>query len=155
MTNPFAAVHHICIVVPDIESALRFYESIGIGDWREFPDLKKFTDLEVPHREGFLGLTYMYTNAAGVQLQLCEPGPEPTPQRTFLDRTGGGVFHLGFVVDNVDEVTEEAHARGLTTLMYGRRPDRTGFTYFDTPEAGVTLEIRQSQAGEPAPRSAS
>jgi methylmalonyl-CoA/ethylmalonyl-CoA epimerase len=34
MTNPFSAVHHICIVVPDIESAIRFYESVGIGDWR-------------------------------------------------------------------------------------------------------------------------
>jgi hypothetical protein len=60
------------------------------------------------------------------------------------------VFHIGFVVDNVDEATAEGHARGLTTLMYGRRLDRTGFTYFDTPQGAVTLEIRQSQAGEPA-----
>lgn len=57
---------------------------------------------------------------------------------------GGGVFHIGFVVDDVDEATEQVHARGLTTWMSGRRGDRTGFTYFRTPEiAGVTLEVRQ------------
>src|SRR5262249_25452864 len=112
MTNPFGAVHHICIVVPDIEAAQRFYESIGIGDWQPFPELTEFTDLEVPSREGFLGLTYRYSNASSVQFQLCEPGPEPTPQRKFLERTGGGVFHIGFVVDNVDEATDEAQARG-------------------------------------------
>jgi methylmalonyl-CoA/ethylmalonyl-CoA epimerase len=155
MHNPFGALHHVCIVVPDIDAAIRFYESVGIGDWQDFPDLTRFTDLDVPDRDGFLALKYKYTDAPGVQIQLCEPGPGATPQRKFLERTGGGVFHVGFVVDNVDEATEEVEANGLKTWMYGRRPDRTGFTYFEIPAiAGVTLEIRQSLASELKPRSA-
>jgi methylmalonyl-CoA/ethylmalonyl-CoA epimerase len=145
MTNPFARVHHVCIVVPDIDAAVQFYESIGINGWREYPPLVDYTDLDVPDDDAFFGMKYKYTDATGLQLQLCEPNDRPSPQRKFLDRTGGGVFHLGFVVDDVDAATEQVHALGMETWMYGRRKDRTGFTYFKTPEiAGVTLEVRQS-----------
>jgi methylmalonyl-CoA/ethylmalonyl-CoA epimerase len=147
MGNPFGSVHHVCIVVADIDAAIRFYESVGIGGWHDYPDLKEFTDLDVPDPDGFIGLKYKYTDAPGLQLQLCEPGANSTPQRKFLDRTGGGVFHIGFVVDNVDDGTAEVEGKALKTWMSGRRPDRTGFTYFDTPDvAGVTLEIRRSPA---------
>jgi hypothetical protein len=37
-------------------------------------------------------------------------------------RTGCGVFHIGFVVDNVDNATEQVHALGLETWMSGVRP---------------------------------
>jgi catechol 2,3-dioxygenase-like lactoylglutathione lyase family enzyme len=156
MGNPFGSVHHVCIVVADIGAAVEFYESVGIASWQEYPDLTQFTDLDVPDRDGFLDLKYKYTDAAGLQLQLCQPGPGATPQRKFLDRTGGGVFHIGFVVENVDDSTEEVQGKGLDTWMSGRRPDRTGFTYFQTPDvAGVTLEVRQSQASELGARTAS
>ncbi|MFC9839491.1 hypothetical protein ACFVKB_37710 [Rhodococcus sp. NPDC127530] len=116
-----------------------------MADGRIFPPLSAFTDLDVPDRDAFLDLTYKYTDAPGLQLQLCEPGPGGSPQRQFLDRTGGGVFHLGFVVDDVDAGTEAARSVGLEPWMYGRRPDSTGFTYLQTPpSAGVTLGIRQS-----------
>jgi len=145
MTQPFGQVHHVCIVVPDIAAAQAFYESVGIGGWREYPPLVDYTDLDVPDDEAFFGMKYRYTDAPGLQLQLCEPNEGPSPQRKFLDRTGGGVFHIGFVVDDVDEATKQVHALGMDTWMSGRRTDRTGFTYFKTPEiAGVTLEVRQS-----------
>jgi methylmalonyl-CoA/ethylmalonyl-CoA epimerase len=143
MTHPFGQVHHVCIVVPDIEAAQAFYESVGITGWQEYPPLADYTDLDVPDDAAFFGMKYRYTDAPG--LQLCEPNDGPSLQRKFLDRTGGGVFHIGFVVDDVDDATEQVHALGMKTWMYGRRGDRTGFTYFKTPEiAGVTLEVRQS-----------
>ena len=36
MTPPFDAVHHVCIVVPDIDAAIAFYEKVGIGGWQDF-----------------------------------------------------------------------------------------------------------------------
>ena len=145
MNQPFGHIHHVCIVVPDIEAAQAFYESAGITGWREYPPLVEYTELDVPDDDAFFAMKYRYTDAPGLQLQLCEPNDGPSPQRKFLDRTGGGVFHLGFVVDDVDEATEQVHALGMDTWMSGRRADRTGFTYFKTPEiAGVTLEVRQS-----------
>jgi catechol 2,3-dioxygenase-like lactoylglutathione lyase family enzyme len=145
VTSPFAQVHHLCIVVRDIDAAQRYYESVGIGPWHDYPPLTDFTDLRVPDRDGFLGLVYRYAWIGEFQLQLVQPGAGPTPQRRFLDEHGEGVFHIGFEVPNADAAVERAAALGVAPLMSGRRPDGSGFTYFDTAErAGVVLEIRQS-----------
>lgn len=148
MSGPFAKVHHACIVVRDIDAAQRYYESVGIGPWHDYPPLHQFTDLRVPERAGFLALVYRYAWIGDFQLQLVQPGPEPTPQRRFLDERGEGVFHIGFEVPDADAAVEQAAALGVAPLMSGRRPDGSGFTYFDTADAaGVVLEIRQSPPG--------
>ncbi|WP_327145317.1 VOC family protein [Nocardia sp. NBC_01327] len=146
MKDVFARAHHVCIVVADVRAAIDYYEGIGIGGWQDYPDLSEYDnkELSVPDRKAFLGLKYVYTNVvAGLQLQLVEPGPGDTPQRNFLDRTGGGVFHIGFNVEDIDKSTGTVQEAGISILMSGRRKDRTGFTYFDTAvQAGVVLEIR-------------
>jgi methylmalonyl-CoA/ethylmalonyl-CoA epimerase len=145
MSGPFAKLHHLCVVVADIERAQRAYEAAGIGPWHDYPPLTNYTELEMPDEAGFFGLTYRYAWVGEQQLQLCQPGPEPTPQRRFLDTHGEGVFHVGFEVPDADAADLDAAARGLSVLMRGRRADGSGFTYFDTAvEAGVVLEIRQS-----------
>ena len=102
MSEPFQKLHHLCIVVHDIERAIGFDESAGIGPWLPYPPLGDFTDLETPDPEGFRGLDYRYAWVGELQLQLCQPGPEPTPQRQFLDARGEGVFHVGFEVPDAD-----------------------------------------------------
>jgi methylmalonyl-CoA/ethylmalonyl-CoA epimerase len=145
VSTPFAKLHHICIAVPDIDAAIAYYESVGIGPWHDYPPLEQFTRLDVPDPDGFRRLDYRYAWIGGFQLQLVQPGPEPTPQRRFLDERGAGVFHVGFEVPDADAAEKEAAALGVAPLMSGRRPDGSGFTYFDTADvAGVVLEIRQS-----------
>ncbi len=147
--GPFSRVHHLCLVVADIARAVRFYESIGVGPWQDYPPLEQYTDLDVPDRQGFLDLTYKYADTDSVQLQLVQPGAGDSPQKRFLESKGEGVFHVGFSVPDVDEGAARAAGLGLDVLMQGRRPDGSGFTYFDTaPQAGVVLEIRSS-AKEP------
>jgi methylmalonyl-CoA/ethylmalonyl-CoA epimerase len=145
VSGPFQKLHHLCIVVHDIERSIAFYEAAGIGPWHPYPPLADYTELEMPDANGFRALDYRYAWIGDVQMQLCQPGPEPTPQRRFLDDRGEGVFHVGFEVPDADAADEDAAARGLKPLMRGRRTNGSGFTYFDTAEhAGVILEIRQS-----------
>ena len=142
MSGPFAKLHHLCVVVHDIDRAQAFYESVGIGPWHDYPPLHEYTELDMPDPDGFRALKYRYAWIGDQQLQLCQPGPEPTPQRRFLDERGEGVFHVGFEVPDADAAEAEVGAR---PLMRGRRENGSGFTYFDTAEqAGVILEIRQS-----------
>ena len=144
MTTPFRQLHHICLVVHDIERAQAYYESIGIGPWQEYPPLAEYTDLDVPNPDAFVQMRYRIANLDNVQLQLCQPPDLDCPQRRFLDRNGEGVFHLGFE-HAVEDGIDQAHALGLSVLMRGQRPNGSGFAYFDTAaEAGVVLEIRQS-----------
>lgn len=143
MTPLFDKLHHICIVVHDIDKAQAWYESIGIGPWAAYPPLTEYEDLAVPSVAGFLSLKYRICNLPNVQLQLCEPGPEPSPQRSHLDSKGEGVFHIGFEVPDADAAETQAVARGLPVLMRGRRSNRTGFTYYDSAgTGGVNLLTR-------------
>jgi methylmalonyl-CoA/ethylmalonyl-CoA epimerase len=144
MTSPFRMVHHICIVVHDIDRAVRYYESVGIGPWQDYPPLQQYTALAVPNRDAFLATKYKLANLDNVQLQLCQPPMLDCPQRRFLDSRGEGVFQIGFE-RNIDVAGAEGAALGLRELMRGQRPNGTGFVYFDTlDEAGVVLMTRQT-----------
>jgi catechol 2,3-dioxygenase-like lactoylglutathione lyase family enzyme len=146
MSPIFQQPHHICIIVPDIAVAISFYESVGIGPWHDYPPLAEYTELEMPNEAGFRQLIFKYCDLNGLQFQLCEPGPADTPQRRFLEAKGPGVFHLGFSVDHLDAAEQAAKAAGLHKLMRGRRPDGSGFTYFDTAGmAGAILEVRKAK----------
>ena len=141
----FTKLHHLCVVVHDIDRAQAFYEAAGIGPWHDYPPLHEYTELDMPDPDGFRALQYRYAWVGEQQIQLCRPGPEPTPQRRFLDEHGEGVFHVGFEVPDADAAEASV---GLPVLMRGRRANGSGFTYFDTAEqAGVGLEIRQSPPG--------
>jgi catechol 2,3-dioxygenase-like lactoylglutathione lyase family enzyme len=66
MTQLFNKLHHICIVVHDIDKAQAYYESIGMGPWFPYPPLSEYEDLEVPDKSGFLSLIYRVCNLPNV-----------------------------------------------------------------------------------------
>lgn len=145
MAQIFNKFHHICLVVHDGEASIAFYNAIGIGPWTKYPPLTDYTEVEAPDSDGFYALQYWSCEVGGLVLQICQPGPEPTPQRAFLDQHGEGVFHIGFEVDNIDRAEADAGEMGLPVLIKGRRPTGTGFAYLDTLErTGFSLVIRQS-----------
>ena len=145
MDTPFHQLHHICLVVHDIDKTQAFYESAGIGPWQDYPPLTEYTDLEVPNREAFRSLRYRVVDLDNVQLQLCQPPQDDCPQRRFLDTHGEGVFHLGFESD-VRPAVDQAAELGIDVLMRGQRDNGSGFVYFDTEDgAGVVLLARKTQ----------
>ena len=50
----FRHLHHICLVVHDIDRSVAYYESVGVGPWRDYPPLSEYTRLDVPDRDAFL-----------------------------------------------------------------------------------------------------
>ena len=144
MDTLFHQLHHICLVVHDIDESQAYYESVGIGPWQAYPPLTEYTDLDVPNPDAFQQMRYRIANLDNVQLQLCQPPELDCPQRRFLDTHGDGVFHLGFEHD-VDTAVTRGQALGLDVLMRGQRPDGSGFVYFDTLDhAGVVLMTRRT-----------
>lgn len=139
----FDKLHHVCIVVHDIDKTQAHYESIGIGPWEAYPPLVEYEELDVPSRDGFMAMQYRICNLPNIQLQLCQPSEHPSPQRIHLDTKGEGVFHLGFEVPDADAAEADARAKEIPVRMRGRRENRTGFTYYDTADtAGVILLTR-------------
>ena len=144
MTTTLTALHHICIVVHDVEKTAAYYASIGIGPWQDYPPFSTstFAELDVPNPAALTGLKFKFVKLGDFELQICQPTDESGPHRSFLDTHGEGVFYLGFDVPDCDAAEAAGIAQGLEPLMRGRRADRSGFTIFGTaPEAGAALEI--------------
>ena len=149
MTNALTSLHHICIVVHDVEKTAAYYTSIGIGPWQDYPPFSTsaFAELDPPDLAAFTGLKFKFVKLGALELQICQPNEENGPHRSFLDTHGEGVFYLGFDVPDCDAAEKVGFAQGLAPLMRGRRADGSGFSFFDTArEAGVVLEIRSNPA---------
>ncbi|MFT3876517.1 MAG: VOC family protein [Propioniciclava sp.] len=143
--TPFRRLHHICVIVRDLEASVAYYEKIGIGPWFDYPKSSPYIELEVPSEEGTKAMRYKCCDLENFQLQLCEPSEHPTPQRRFLDERGEGVFHIGFDVDDFEAEVNAGRELGLDIISRGLRANGTGFCYFDTTAgAGTILEIRKS-----------
>ncbi|MEJ2729938.1 MAG: VOC family protein [Deltaproteobacteria bacterium] len=143
--GPFNKLHHISIVVTDVEKTQKFYESIGIGPWVGYPPMKEYVKINVPDEEGFYNLKIKCAQIGPVQLQLIEPGDGESLYKDHLREKGEGVFHIGFEVDDISVTDAEIEAMGLKVLSSGRRKNGSGFSYLETAsQAGVVLLVRQS-----------
>lgn len=143
--KPFSVLHHLSLVVRDLDAAVRFLESTGIGPFTEYPPMAEYTRLNVPDKDAFFDTRIRCAQIGPVQLQLVQPGKGRSIYRDFLEKNGEGVFHLGFVVEDIEKSEAEATAMGLEVISSGRRDNGSGFAYFDTAEkCGVTLLVRQS-----------
>lgn len=142
MGHPFNRLHHVCIVVNDLESTVAYYESLGIGPWHDYQH-GTYLELEPPNKEALLATRYKWCDLENVQVQLCQPPHLDSPQRHFLDEHGEGVYHLGFEVPDADAAERAGRDLGLSVTARARRADGSSWCYFDTRSgAGVTLEIR-------------
>ena len=144
----FNKLHHISIVVRDAEKAQKYYESIGIGPWVEYPPMKEYVKINVPDENGFYNLKIKCVQIGPIQLQLVEPGQGDSLYKDHLEEKGEGVFHIGFEVDDISATDPRIEAMGLNVLSNGRRENGSGFSYLDTAsDAGVVLLVRQSPPG--------
>lgn len=143
--SPFSELHHVSIVVRDIEESVKYYTSIGIGPFVEYPPMREYTKINVPDEEGFYNLRIVVARIGSVDLQLIQPGEGQSLYKDHLEKKGEGVYHLGFVVDDIEEAENEIKRKDLRIISNGRREDGSGFAYLDTAEkGGVTLLLRQS-----------
>ncbi len=147
--SPFSNLHHISIVVRNIDEAVKFYTSIGIGPFEEYPPLRDYIKLNQKDEIGFYNIRVKVAQIGPIQIQLIQSGEGKSLYKDFLMKKGEGVYHLGFVVDDVDKSEAEVKKLGLNVLSSGRRKDGSGFSYLDTEErGGVTLLIRQNPSGK-------
>jgi len=144
MAAVFKKLHHICIVVKNLDATLAYYESLGVGPWFDYPKNGAYVEFEVPNPAASKAMRYKCVNLDNVQIQLCEPGDLDSPQARFLREHGEGVYHLGFEVDDMGEAENRGKTLGLDVIARGRREDGGGFCYYDTrTHAGTVLEIRK------------
>ena len=141
--SPFAKLAHISVVVENIEETIRYYESLGVGPF-EAPANHEFISKSYKGQPLNSRLIIREASLGSIILQIVEHLAGDCVAKDCLDRKGPGIYHLGFLVEDVNLEESRLNAAGIDALQKGRREDDTGYTYFDTEkQAGVVLEIKQ------------
>lgn len=141
---PFSRVDQIGVIVRDMEQAVAYYESLGIGP---FVTRKK---ADIVTREAFgkpAGDVKLITKIAqmgDLELELIQPVYGNSTGKKSLETRGEGISHLGFFVDDIDSEIDKMVKRGFKVISRVKRVDGAGSAYFDTDKVGgVQFELLQ------------
>lgn len=138
-----AAFDHVAVAAPEIRPLLHLYCGI-LG--------ARYLYGGVNREYGFKAITFRF--AGGGKIELLEPLAESTFLDSFLERTRcrGGLHHITFVVDSLEEAIEAASHQGLET--FGRDTHEGGWSeVFIHPRAaaGVLIQLVENLGGWDTP----
>jgi len=128
------ALDHIAVAVPDLQQAIkRFCEDFGLplGGTEDVVEAKT--------RAAFLPLP-------PTNIELVHPLNDEGPIKTYLEKRGGGLHHLCFRSDNIDEDVARLREKGYQFLSDAPTPGAHGCrVIFIHPRScdGVLIEINQ------------
>lgn len=124
-------LHHVGIVVADMESALARYAALGFGAGERF---------EVPE-QGVIAVTFQ---SGPGYVELIHPTDTNGPIARFLAKRGDGVHHVAYRVANLSETLDQLAAVGVRLIDASARSGTHGWRIaFVHPEscAGVLTEL--------------
>lgn len=97
-------LHHIGLVAPRQSELAEVFRSLG---------LKQATQPEPDPIQKVVASFIASDKGEGPYIELLEPLADDSPVTNFLERTGGGLHHLCFEVDDIDSTVNELVERGL------------------------------------------
>lgn len=140
---PFSNFGHVGIVVRDMEAAVKYYQSLGIGPFvpvttavaeKEFRG-KPMDDVRLDLRVGQMGQ---------IKIELIQPIAGESLHSEFLETKGEGVNHLCFSVDDIEKETAKLVKKGVRIISSRRFVNGGGNVYFDTGKVGgILIELLQ------------
>jgi methylmalonyl-CoA/ethylmalonyl-CoA epimerase len=128
------ALDHIAIAVPDLEKAIqRFKDDFGLpmGGTEDVVEAKT---------------TAAFFPLPPTNIELVYPLNDEGPVKAYLEKKGGGLHHLCFRSDNIEEDVERLKAKGYQFLADAPTPGAHGSrVIFIHPKSsdGVLIEINQ------------
>ena len=143
--SPFKAerFHHTGVVVRDIDEAISYLESIGIGPFG-MPDGQKWIDIpfkgELHGKPAEWSVKISNATVGEHEIELLQPSGGPSVLQEFLDESGEGVHHVAYLADNVKK--ELAKLGNKVEVLTSANLDTGGFCYIRTARAGMVIEIR-------------
>jgi len=96
-------LHHVGIVVTDVETAARKYEALGFRDGERF---------EVP-AQGIVAIVY---KAGPGYIELIQPTDPEGPIGRFMAKRGEGAHHVAYAVDDIESALARLKAAGVRLI---------------------------------------
>jgi methylmalonyl-CoA epimerase len=135
--NP--SIHHVAIVVRDMDAALRFYRD-GLG-------LEMAERRQVPEEAVEIAFLPAGRKGEGGKIELIRPLDGDSGVARFLAKRGEGLHHICLVVENIEAAMERLRAAGVHLLSEEPRVDAQGVRYvFVHPHSahGVLMELYEA-----------
>ncbi|HEY8448538.1 MAG TPA: methylmalonyl-CoA epimerase [Thermomicrobiales bacterium] len=129
-------LHHLGVVVSDIEAAQERYAALGFRNGERF---------EVPE-QGIIAVTYRM--GAGY-LELIQPTDPEGAIARFMAKRGEGMHHIAFRVENLQDILDRLAADGVRLIDTAPRRGAHGWRVaFLHPEAGngVLIELLEDDS---------
>ncbi len=143
------SVVHVAFVVRDIEATTRHWaEMLGVKPpriWSSKPGNE--VGLTVHGKPSNARIKLAFIQAGAVQLEFIQPlDAEASAWREFLEKTGGGVHHLGFKVEDPANASARLAQQGMPEVQHGRYDSLDGdYIYHDSAgQLGVMVELLHS-----------
>jgi len=124
-------LHHVGIVVADVEAAARKYEALGFRNGERF---------EVP-AQGIVAIVY---KAGPGYIELIQPTDPEGPIGRFMAKRGEGAHHVAYAVDDIESALARLKAAGVRLIDEVPRVGLHGWRIaFIHPESchGVLTEL--------------
>ncbi|HVF76104.1 MAG TPA: methylmalonyl-CoA epimerase [Acidimicrobiales bacterium] len=109
-------IDHVGIAVRDLDAAVEWYE--------------KMFGATVAHRERIEsdGVDEALIKVADSYIQLLQPYTDTSPLAKYMERNGEGIHHVGYRVNDCDEVLESVKAQGARVVDEHPRTGSRGTT---------------------------
>ncbi len=125
-------IHHVAVVVDDIEEALSF--------WEDALGLKVAHRADVPEQQAQVA----FLPVGEGEVELVKPTTDTSGMAKYLAKRGPGIHHICIEVDNVAEMLGLLKAKGVRLIDETARSGADGKKYaFVHPEStkGVLVEL--------------
>ena len=134
--TPFAQLATIGVVVQDIERAIDYYQSLGIGPFRPVP--MQVTERWFRGKPADFKSKAMIAKLGEIGFELIQPVVGPSSFTEFLEKKGEGIHHLGFRTDDLDGEEAKLVKKGVAVRQKARG-ENCGFTHFETDHTGGVI----------------
>ncbi len=136
----FSTVDHIGVVVSNMDKAIEYYQSLGIGQFEHYK--LSYTERKQrgkPIEADQMKVRAAYVKIGPIHLELVEPVKGESVWMEHLKSKGEGVNHLCFLVDDVDKEAAELKKKGLEIIYESKYPNGGGAVYLNTDSIGGLL----------------
>ena len=133
----FSRVHHVAIIVRDIEASLSIYrDTLGLP-----------VEMVLPVEAD--GVIIAFLTVGESKIELVQPTDTSTGVARFLEKKGEGFHHVCFETPDVDETLRDLAARGVELIDEGARRGAEGPVAFLHPRScnGVLVELIEEPGG--------
>lgn len=129
-------VHHLAVVVPEINEALAF--------WSEMLGLELEHQEEVPAQETLVAMLPI----GDTEVELVQPTTDTSGMARYMEKRGPGLHHICFEVDDIDSMLAKLKDNDIRLIneepVVGAGGKRVAFIHPKSAN-GVLVELVESQ----------